>query len=345
LLKSIIKNDFRDRGKIFFSIILPLVFMIIFGFVFSGGQNSVYKIGYVGISNQDLIKTINKLHYNLKNYQKISILEDAIKKQEIAFGIIVKNEEIDGIINKNDIKNYSSFKNAFNLIIANYSLKKSGGKDLFKTKSINISSEKQSGNLRYLIPGIIGLSIMSSAMFSAIEIISEYKKNNILKRLAVTPIKPLNFLFSGFLSKLILSFVSAYIIFIIALLMFPVNFNINFVALSLTIISSAILMFIFGAFIAIIFKNPETANNVASMLFTLMMFFSGIYFPMQFLPKYLQIIGNLLPATYVSQFMRYSFGIENLNISYILIFNIAVIVISAILLPLLSVGLFDVKEE
>ncbi len=321
------------------------MFMIVFGFVFSGGESNVYKIGYTGIQNQDLIKTISKFHYDLKKYNKISNLENAIKKQDIAFGIIVKENEIDGIINKNDIKDYSSFKNAFDLIISNYSLRRSNVKEFFKTKSVDISKNGKSGNLRYLIPGIIALSIMSSTMFSSIEIISEYKKNNILKRLAVTPLSSLEFLFSGFLSKLILSFISVYIILVVAVLMFSVNFSINFIALNLTIITSAILMFMFGAFIAILFKNPETAKNVASMLFTLMIFFSGIYFPIEFLPKYLQIIGNFLPATYVSQFMRYSFGIENLNISYILIFNISIVAISVILLLLLSKELFVIKEE
>jgi ABC-2 type transport system permease protein len=104
-------------------------------------------------------------------------------------------------------------------------------------------------------------------------------------------------------------------------------------------------MFAFGVLLALIFKKPETSNNVGSILFTIMMFFSGIYFPIKFLPHYLQIVSLFLPATYITQFMRYSFGVENLSLIYIYTFNLSVMVISGILLLLTSKRLFALKEE
>ncbi len=344
LLTSILKQDFRDRKKIFFSIVFPIVFMIIFGFTAYGNSGSVITIGYSGDMNTIFINTIKKFKYNVKYLPDLSAIENDVNKGKIDFGILYKNKVFEQVLNKADIQNYNLYLNTFDSLIKNYTLKLSKSKIFFKTDNINVTPKNVSG-LAFLIPGIIALSIMSASMFSAIEIISRYKKDNILKRFAVTPLKPINFLFSGFVSKIILTFISAYIVFLTALLIFNVNFQINFLALSLTIITSSILMFLFGTAIAVIFKSPETASNVGSMLFTIMAFFSGIYFPIRFLPKNLQIIGNFLPATYVSQFMRYSLGIENLSLQYVLIFNIIVASISVILLPILSKGLFLLKEE
>ncbi len=344
VLQSIIKYDFRDKGKIFFSIVFPILFMVIFGFVFNTNQSNTFVIGYSGFSNKDLLTTIESFNYKVKTYDSLDNLKDSLKDQKIDFGIYNSKDSINLVLNKADLQNYQTFKNAFDLIVKNYSLKKSNAKILFKAKSINIS-KASNGSLGYLIPGIIGLSIMSSAMFSAIEIILNYKKSGILKRFSTTPLNPLTFLFSSFLSKLILSFVSAYVVLLTGLVVFGVHFSINYLSLSLIILTSSILMFMFGALLAILFKKPQTANNVGSMLFTLMMFFSGIYFPIKFLPNYLQFISKFLPATYVTQFMRYAFGVENLNLTYIYIFNLSVIAISVILLPLISKGLFVSKEE
>ena len=344
ILKSIVKQDFRDKEKIFFSIVFPILFMIIFGFVFGENQGNSLTIGYAGIKNADLIQTINSFNYKIKFYNNLLELKKSLKRQKIDFGIFNSKGEITGVLNKSDIQNYQTFKNAFDLIIKNYSLKVSKVKKLFNSKSISLFGTSNNG-LGYLIPGIIGLSIMSSSMFAAIEIISSYKKSKILKRFAVTPLKPLTFLFSSFLSKLILSFVSAYIVLITGLLIFGIRFNINYISLTIIILNSSILMFAFGTLLALIFKKPETSNNVGSILFTIMMFFSGIYFPIKFLPHYLQIASLFLPATYIAQFMRYAFGVENLSLIYIYTFNLSVIAISAILLPLISKRLFVLREE
>ena len=56
-------------------------------------------------------------------------------------------------------------------------------------------------------------------------------------------------------------------------------------------------------------KSSNAANGIASMFFTILPFFSGIYFPLDFLPKPLRALAPFLPTTWIGDIMKRALGI------------------------------------
>ena len=87
-----------------------------------------------------------------------------------------------------------------------------------------------------------------------------------------------------------------------------------------------------GVLILIIFKKTEASYTASSVLYTIMTFFSGIYFPVQFLPSQVRWISHILPVTYLTDVLRYVSGIEDMSFIKFITINLVFIFAGIILL-------------
>lgn len=63
----------------------------------------------------------------------------------------------------------------------------------------------------------------------------------------------------------------------------------------------------FAVFIAGVTNDEETNNNISMVILTVLGFFSGIFFPYEYMPKGFKAIGNISPQHWASH------GIEQIQ--------------------------------
>jgi ABC-2 type transport system permease protein len=59
-----------------------------------------------------------------------------------------------------------------------------------------------------------------------------------------------------------------------------------------------------GLIISCIGRAPQEASNAATTIAIVLQFFTGMYFPIEYLPTYMQQIGRFIPMTYAAQALR-----------------------------------------
>jgi ABC-2 type transport system permease protein len=59
-----------------------------------------------------------------------------------------------------------------------------------------------------------------------------------------------------------------------------------------------------GLIISCIGRAPQEASNAATTIAIVLQFFTGMYFPVEYLPTYMQQIGKFIPMTYAAQALR-----------------------------------------
>ena len=64
---------------------------------------------------------------------------------------------------------------------------------------------QQTKYIDFLIPGLIGFSILTSPMFSLVNISSEYKKTKLFKQLSLTPLTKMEWLISKMIWYIVLT--------------------------------------------------------------------------------------------------------------------------------------------
>jgi ABC-type multidrug transport system permease subunit len=88
---------------------------------------------------------------------------------------------------------------------ANYfNLQRFNGTAIIGLTSATVNTQ-QTKYIDFLIPGLIGFSILTSPMFSLVNISSEYKKTKLFKQLSLTPLTKMEWLISKMIWYIVLT--------------------------------------------------------------------------------------------------------------------------------------------
>ncbi|MBU1048479.1 ABC transporter permease, partial [Candidatus Bipolaricaulota bacterium] len=91
-----------------------------------------------------------------------------------------------------------------------------------------------------------------------------------------------------------------------------------------------------GTVIALLVRRPSSASSLANVLAMVMMFFAGIYFPIEFMPSFLRAVSRGLPLTHMANAMRYVTGVVEMSEGEFWSITFAMLGIAIVLFPVLA---------
>jgi ABC-2 type transport system permease protein len=87
-------------------------------------------------------------------------------------------------------------------------------------------------------------------------------------------------------------------------IVFQVPMESNLLVFLAMVVLGALTFIALGYVVAAFSKNQETAAGISSLINFPMMFLSGIFFPVEFIPSFLQPIIAIIPLTYLVDGIR-----------------------------------------
>jgi ABC-2 type transport system permease protein len=164
-------------------------------------------------------------------------------------------------------------------------------------------SGRDLGYIDFLVPGMLGLTMMNLGLFSVAFGFVQLKRTGALRRLFATPTPPGYFLAAQVSSRLIMSMAQVLILLAIGLW-----FGLQLVGSLALILAVAVLggiVFLeIGYAIAGWARNEDQAAPVANLVSLPMTFLSGVFFPREAMPDFLRTVTEFLPLTYLSDALR-----------------------------------------
>jgi ABC-2 type transport system permease protein len=145
---------------------------------------------------------------------------------------------------------------------------------------------------------LIGFSIIGLGIFGPVNYFPQMKKEGVLRRLHITPIRVWQFFVSSVLSNSVIGLFSIAIM--IAVASTPLfNFNIvgSYIELAIFIVFGILAIFGIGLAIGGWAKNENQAAPLANIIVFPMLFLSGTFFPRFGMPEWLQQVTAFLPLT------------------------------------------------
>lgn len=197
----------------------------------------------------------------------------------------------------------------------------------------------QGNYLNFLAPGIIGMSILFTAIFSGIELIWD-RQFGFLKETLVSPMPRFNIMIGRTLGGATIATAQGIIVMLIAFLFgfHPVNWALIFPAI-LVMFLVALLFTALGTMIASILEDMQGFQLIMNFLIMPIFFLSGALFPLQGLPKLLSIIARLDPLSYgIDAFRSLLIGASHYGI------GVDIIVLCAVTLAFLWLGSYFFKR-
>jgi len=158
----------------------------------------------------------------------------------------------------------------------------------------------------FLVPGVIAMAIMTNGIYAVSGTFVTYRQKGVLRRLRATPLPPGSFVSAYVLVNLVRSLMTAALVLAVGILIFNVNVTGPGVlarTVVLALIGSGTFVSL-GFFVAAVAKNIEVAAALGQVIGTPMMFLSGIFFPMDNAPRWIQPVVNAMPLKYLADALR-----------------------------------------
>ena len=158
---------------------------------------------------------------------------------------------------------------------------------------------KQGSTSVIVVTMVTTIGILGSGFFGAGMRAVQEREENILRRYKVTPITPVPLLLASIVMGVILYLPTVILMLFLAHNLYGMPMPINLFSLFLFVCVGAAAFRSLGLIIAAVVNSSQEANVLIQIVYMPMLLLSGATFPLQFMPSWLQIVTQFIPASYL----------------------------------------------
>lgn len=307
----------RSPSAIVFSVLFPLIFILVFGFI-GGGGRMTFKVGFHPKSDSSsLVHMVLRDSLNLSVVSKsfTEIQRDLERGRITAILKVTPSDstgaapyQIDmqtsGAVNA---QNAAILRSMIESVILRFDRIVYEGQPVVAKLQTNEIRGREYKTIDFILPGQLGFSLLSAGVFGVAFIFFNLRQSLVLKRFFATPVKKGYIIAGEGLSRVLFQLGTAIIILGLGHYAFGFTLVHGWVTfLELLLLSFIGLMVFMGfGFIVSGLARNEAAIAPFSNLITLPQFLlAGTFFPIDNFPKWLQPVSRVLPLTHLNQAMR-----------------------------------------
>lgn len=313
LAKASFRSILRSPSAVVFTLAFPLIFILVFGFLSSGGVKIDLAIA-PGSDKENPIMT------SLKNNPVVKFVDD---KDSTSIQSALVKGNYDALINiKQNPGGSPAYitevtyttaspdkTNIFKSLIQNlqYQLNSEGSvPKVTQVRETTVQSRPYS-TIDFILPGQLGFSLLSTGVFGTAFVFFGLRQNLVIKRFFATPVRRSSIILGEAIARISFAMLGALFIIIVG------NQFFNFTLLNgvTTVLNMLILSFIgviifmgFGFVISGIAKSESTIPPISNIITLPQFLLSGTFFSISVFPTWLQYISKAMPLTYLNDAMR-----------------------------------------
>lgn len=271
----------RDRAAMGWNLVFPVLVVAGFAFAFSGEPSPLYKVGLHGERPDNGFFATEYVQF--VDMPDLQVAITKIERHQI--DLLLDAGERRYWINDSSPRGYLLEKILLGSSEADY------GKQVVSGREVRY--------VDWLIPGVLGMNIMFSALYGVGYVIVRYRKNGVLKRLKATPLSALEFLAAQVFSRLWLIMAVAVVVFFGTDLFIDFAMYGSYLTLFLVFAVGTFCMISMGLIIAARLASEELADGLLNLISWPMMFLSGVWFSLEGTHPLVQEFARIFPLTHM----------------------------------------------
>jgi ABC-type multidrug transport system permease subunit len=285
----------REPEAVFWIFIFPILLAVGLGIAF---RNRPADVLPVGGTTQQLVTAMSA-----DPGLKATLTDDAAGRRQLATGLIVllAIQQPSGIVYRYDDTNPDA-RNA-RLLVDRDIESAAGRQDVFHPSN-QFVHETGSRYIDFVVPGLLGMNLMGSAMWSLGFAIVEGRQKKLLKRLVASPMPKWQYLMSFLLSRLAMLVVEVAFFLGFTKLAFGVPFRGPLWQLGLVCLLTSMDFAALGLLVASRASTMEAVSGLMNLVMLPMWILSGIFFSASRFPAMIQPFVRALPLTAAIDAMR-----------------------------------------
>jgi len=299
----------RDRTALFFTVLFPLMFLVLFGGVFanqSAPRPHVLEVGRV----QVLDAVPGQAHASLHRALRLTHARgrhDAMEKVRAGDAAAAVEQRGDTVVvhySAADQVEAASVRGVLGSIVSQANIAVTGQAPRFTLHTRRVEDQSLDA-IQFVTPGLLGWAIATGATFGAALTLVSWRQKKILRRLRLSPVRTPTVVSARVGVSIGVALVQTAIFLGVALAPY---FGLQLTAswwMSIPLVVCGTLAFLsIGLLVGAFAKTPEAASAVANLVVLPMAFLSGTFFPLDNAPGWLQGLSKVFPLQHLVEAMK-----------------------------------------
>lgn len=295
----------RDRTALFFTLAMPLMFLLLFGVLFKSAGASHVKIAQVGqVQVLDSVQGAGRA--DLEKVVEITRFSDekaALEK--------VRKGDLDGLVedgpggqvvlrfSATDAVKAGTVQSIVNSLVQGANQTATGQKPAFTLAPSQVEDQSLKP-IQYLTPGLLGWAIATGAVFGTSFTLVNWRKKRVLRRLRLAPVSIGSVVAARVAVSVVVAFAQTAIFLLVATMpFFGLKLTGNWLLVLPLVVCATIAFMSIGLLTGSVAKSEEAANGINQVIVLPMSFLAGAFFPLDGAPGWLQTVSHLLPLRYL----------------------------------------------
>ena len=332
----------RNRMSLAALFIMPIAFLVMFGFIFPSGNTQVnMPVGIVNLDHgegassfitQLNIKNKNASYMNFENFSSVEAAQTQINRGKLygtfiippGFSYNTTHGQSANVIVYVDNSNpqvatqiqtvASNTITGLNGMQAENNVMEMGKASNITvnaqavvfpyTPSVKTTIPGQTNYFNFLAPGLMIMIVMMTVMTGIPEAISKEKEMGTFDGMLSAPINQVSIILGKTIALCVRGFGQCILILLLAMIFFGVTVQ-GSIILAFIMLILGIFSFIGLGIVAVSMSEDQASGTMmVNLLMFPMMFLGGVFYPIQQMPWFMQTISQFIPLTYAADAMR-----------------------------------------
>jgi ABC-2 type transport system permease protein len=312
-----LRSVFRSPQAVFFSLFFPVVLIVVFGALSSGGGVSL------DVAFDSRTDTTSAIYQAISHTPGLNIVRsdeadllDRLKKGRITALISIRSKDDTSTALSYDVhlrttsaggKDLPILQSILSYSIGRINSQANAGQKNYAT----ISMEEVPGRLYRMIdfylPGMLGFSLIGAAVFGVSFVFFSLRETLVLKRMYSTPVKKGYIVLGEGIGRVIFQLTTAAVLILFGKFVYHftlANGVVTFLELMVLSLAGLLVFMGFGFIISSVAKNQNVIPIYANLFMFPQYFLSGTFFPKSMMPQSIQGVIGALPLTALNDAMR-----------------------------------------
>jgi ABC-2 type transport system permease protein len=301
---AILRGFLRDRASVFFAIIFPLMFLVLFGGLLANQSQSkvdliqVGSVPFIDDLPEDAAKAFDQT-FEVTRKDDLAAALAKVRKGDADVAVEQRGGEVIAHYTQTDQVKAAVTQATLQAFVDGVNVAASGRPPAFRLVTERVEDDSLT-TIQFVTPGLLGWAVAMSAAFGAAATLQGWRQSKLLRRLQLAPVGPGAIVGARVAVTLAIALTQLAIFLGLGAAAFGLTLTgAWWMAIPLIVVGTLCFMAI-GLLAGALAKTTEGAVNLANFLVLPMAFLSGSFFPLDAAPAWIRRVSDLLPLKHLN---------------------------------------------
>jgi ABC-2 type transport system permease protein len=304
LSRAMLRGFVRDRTALVFSILIPVLFLVLFGSLYkstNAAKVSVLEVGRVGLLDQAEAAAPGQLGRVLAvtHTDDLATALADVRKGSYDAAVLQQGRTLVVRYSIADETTAGIVQAVFTSIVQQADAAAAGQSAAYQLTSAQVEDASLKP-IQYIAPGLLGWAIASGGAFGAAITLVGWRENKLLRRLRLAPVSTGSVVLARVGVSLVVALIQLAVFLAIATLPY---FGLKLSAswwMAIPVVACGTLAFMsIGLLIGSFAKTQQAATAVANVVILPMAFLGGAFIPLNYAPAWINSVSYVMPLRYL----------------------------------------------